>query len=127
MQTMPGSLAITPKETLGSKAKAASPVSGDCSGLPLTHGHNFLIVVDCYTDWPDIVHMGHDTTTTQLNKALLGVFRRTGEPDIVLSDEHPSLHLNVSETSQRNGDFTIAYPHPCTHRATAKLSQQSSP
>ena len=26
-------------------------------------GHEFLIMVDCYTDWADVVHMGRNTTT----------------------------------------------------------------
>ena len=54
-------------------------------------GHDFLIVVDCHTDWPDIIHMGHDTTATKLNQTLLGVFCRTGVPDAMWSDEGPQF------------------------------------
>ena len=25
------------------------------------NNHGLLIMVDCFTDWPDFVHMGHDT------------------------------------------------------------------
>ena len=39
----------------------------------------------------------------------------------------PSLHLNISRTSQRKEDFTITHPHPCTYKATGKLSPQSNP
>ena len=27
-------------------------------------GHNYLITVDCYIDWPDITPMRHNTTTS---------------------------------------------------------------
>ena len=63
-------------------------------------GHNFLIIVDCHTDWPDIIHMGNNTTTPRLITTLLNVFCRTGAPDIVWSDQGPQF------TSKLFLDFT---------------------
>ncbi len=54
-------------------------------------GHQFLIVVDCCTDWPEIIHMGKDTTANRLNSVLLGVFSRYGVPDIIWSDQGPQF------------------------------------
>lgn len=51
----------------------------------------FLILVDCYLDWPDIVHKGHNTTTPQLITALKKAFCCTGAPDIVWSDQGPQF------------------------------------
>ncbi len=33
-------------------------------------GRDFLFLVDCYTDWPDVVYMGANTTTPRLLTAL---------------------------------------------------------
>ena len=54
-------------------------------------GQNFLITVDCYTDWPDIIHMGNNTTAPQLINTLLRTFCHTGAPDIVWSDQGPQF------------------------------------
>ena len=46
-------------------------------------GNEFLIMVDCSTDWPDIIHMGRNTTTPRLIAALKQAFCRSGVPDVV--------------------------------------------
>ena len=89
---MPGSPTISPKGPLIQKPKLHYPFQE----IAVTSAHTqdatyFLIVVDCWTDWPDFVHMGHDTTTVQFIKALLGAFRHTRTPDVVLSDEGPQF------------------------------------
>lgn len=63
-------------------------------------GQQFLIIVDCRSDWPEIVHMGKNTTTSRLTSALLGVFSRYGAPDIIWSDQGPQF------TSQMFQDFS---------------------
>lgn len=54
-------------------------------------GKNYLILVDCYSDWPDIVPMGTTTNTASLISALRQSFCRTGVPDIVWSDQGPQF------------------------------------
>ena len=54
-------------------------------------GHDFLIIIDCFTDWPEIVHMGRNTTTPRLLIALRQAFCRSGAPDIVWSDQGPQF------------------------------------
>ena len=44
-------------------------------------GHDFLILVDCCTDWPEIFHMGRDTTVPQLLTALRQAFCCSGWSD----------------------------------------------
>ena len=48
---------------------------------------DYLIMVDCYSDWPDIIPMGQDTSASHLTKAVRQSFCRTGVPDIFCSDE----------------------------------------
>ena len=47
---------------------------------------DFLILVDCYSNWPDVIHMGHNITTLRLITALKKYFCRSGVPDILWSD-----------------------------------------
>jgi hypothetical protein len=79
------------KEPIITKPKPARPfqeVAGDfcCYG-----GKNYLILVDCFSDWPDIIPMGRDTTTAKLVSALRQSFCRTGVPDVVWSDQGPQF------------------------------------
>ena len=92
-------LPANPKEPITQKPKPGRPFQEIAVDFCSHAGHDFLIVVDCYTDWPDIIHMGHDTTAMQLNKTLMGVFCRTGAPDAVWSDEGPQF------TSKLFNDF----------------------
>ena len=59
-------------------------------------GRNFLIIVDCKTDWPDIIEVGKDMTATKLSASLRDHFCRTAVPDLMWSDGGPqftSQHL----------------------------------
>ena len=52
-----------PKEPLIMKQRPSRPFQEIAIDFCSYAGHDFLIVVDCHTDWPDIIHMGHNTTT----------------------------------------------------------------
>ena len=54
-------------------------------------GRQFFIFVDCKTNWPDIIEMGKDTTTTRLTSALRDQFCRTAVPDSLWSDGGPQF------------------------------------
>ncbi len=54
-------------------------------------GRQFLIVVDCRTDWPDVIEMGNDTTTPKLIYALRDHLCRTAVPDVLWSDGGPQF------------------------------------
>ena len=55
-------------------------------------GRNYLIMVDCCTDWPSIQIMRKDVTTKFLITALRDYFSRTAIPDILWSGgDHNSL------------------------------------
>ena len=59
-------------------------------------GREFLIMVDCFTDWPDIVYMGSNTTTPRLIAALKAYN--------VWSDQGPQ---NCSGTLPKNGVSSV--------------------
>ena len=81
------------REPLLPKSRPERPfqeVAGDfCSHA----AHDFLILVDCYSDWPEIIAMGHSTTAPRLAMALKKSFCHTGVPDIFWSDQGPCTAL----------------------------------
>ena len=49
-------------------------------------GKEFLIIVDCKTDWPEVVHMGNNTQSFKLINVMTDFFCRTSIPDVIWSD-----------------------------------------
>ena len=80
-----------PKEPLVVKPRPARPFQEIAMDFCSYGGHDFLILVDCCTDWPEIFHMGRDTTVPQLLTALRQAFCRSGAPDVVWSDQGPQF------------------------------------
>ena len=62
-------------------------------------GQQYLIMVDYFSDWPEIIPMKTSTTTTKLVLSLKSSFCRTGVPDKVWTDQGPQF------TSQAFQDF----------------------
>ena len=54
-------------------------------------GKNFLILIDCKTDWPDIIEMGKETAAIKLIAILRDHFCRTAAPDLIWSDGGPQF------------------------------------
>lgn len=74
------------KEPIIPKAKPARPFQELAGDFCTFGGKDYLVLVDCYTDWPDIIPMRLDTTTTSLLSVLRQSFCRTGVPDFIWSD-----------------------------------------
>ena len=55
------------------------------------NGRDYLIMIDCYTDWPSIQVMRQNTTTRFLIIALREYFSRTAVPDVIWSDGGPQF------------------------------------
>ena len=85
------SLPSNPKEPIIHKPKPVRPFQEIAVDLCSHAGQQYLISVDCHTDWPDILPMGNNTSATQLTKALRGCFCRTGVPDKLWSDQGPQF------------------------------------
>ena len=84
-------LPSNPKEPIVSKPKPLRPFQEVAVDFCTYGGKQFLIIVDCYTDWPDIIPMGTNTTTHHLITALCSIFCRTAIPDILWSDGGPQF------------------------------------
>lgn len=80
-------------------------------------GHMFLVVVDAYAKWPEIVMTSASTTTVTCN-VLRGLFARYGLPEVLVSDNGPCFtSAEFSLFIQRYGirhKFSPPY-HPATN------------
>ena len=81
-------------------------------------GKQFLVLVDCKTDWPDIIAMGRDTTTTKLAATLRDHLCRTAAPDLLWSDGGPQF-TSRELADMVCGPCNVRPPHT-TPKATAK-------
>ena len=62
------------KEPMVSKHILDRPFQQVAADFASYGGKQFLILVDCKTDWPDIIEMGKDTTTAKLSTTLRDYF-----------------------------------------------------
>ena len=90
-------------------------------------GNEFLIMVDCFTDWPDIIHMGRNTTTPRLMAALKQAFCRSGVPDVLWSDQGPqfSSRLFRDFSSEWGFQHTTSSPRYPQSNGKAEASVKS--
>lgn len=70
------------KETLISKPLPERSFQQMAADIGSYAGRQFLIVVNCKTDWPDIIDLGKDTTASHLIESLQDQFCRTAVPDL---------------------------------------------
>ena len=79
------------KEPITLKERPLRPFQEIAIDLCSYAGHDYLITVDCYTDWPDITPMKSNTTTSQITTALQQGFCKTAILDIIWSDGGPQF------------------------------------
>ena len=89
-----------PKESLISKPRPARPFQETAADVCYHAGRNYLVFVDCFTDWPTVVPMGKCATSTNLITAARELFGRTAVPDVFCSDGGPQF------TSHQFQDFS---------------------
>ena len=109
-----------PKEPIVTKPRPSRPFQEIALDFCSYAGHNFLITVDCYTDWPDIVHMGRNTTTSHLINILLKAFCRTGAPDIVWSDQGPQFTSKLFQEFSNEWGFRHITSSPMYPQSNGK-------
>ena len=109
------------KEPITCKPTPARPfqeVAGDfCSYA----GQDYLILVDCYSDWPDIIPMGHNTTTSRVVTVIRQSFCRTGVPDIFWSDQGPQFTAQPFQEFSKKWGFKHVMSTPTYPQSNGKV------
>ena len=81
-------------------------------------GRTYLIIVDCYTDWPAIISLDHGTTASHLISHIRQSFCRTAIPDILWSDGGPQF--TSADFAQRWG-FVHKFSSPRYPQSNGKV------
>ncbi len=88
-------------------------------------GHMFLVVVDAYSKWPEVV-ITNSTTSTQTIEILRTIFGRNGVPEQLVSDNGPCFTSQEFQTfMKRNGikHITSAPFKPSTNGLAERFVQ----
>ena len=109
--------ASLPKEPILLKPKPTRPFQEIALDFVLTQLTNFISFVDCFSDWPEIIHGRQHCNTSPTQQ----IFCRSGAPDIVWSDRAPQFTSNFFLWS---GASCLPLPTP---RVSAKQKQLLSP
>ena len=109
------------KEPIISKPKPTRPFQEVSADFCCYGGQNYLILVDCFTDWPEIIPMGHDTTAMHLVKILRQSFCRTAIPDILWSDGGPQFTSKCFQEFSRQWGFTHKTSSPYYPQSNGKI------
>ena len=83
-------------------------------------GQQYLILVDCFSDWPDIIQMGHNTTAPQLTSALRASFCRSGVPDTFWSDQGPQFTSKTFQDFAKQWGFEHITSSPTYPQSNGK-------
>ena len=109
------------KEPIISKLNPNRPFQEIVGDFCSYAAQDYLVLVDCYSDWPDIIPMGHDTTAPHLIKVLRQSFCRTGVPDIFWSDEGPQFTSNKFSEFALKWGFTHIISTPRYPKSNGKI------
>jgi hypothetical protein len=75
-------------------------------------GQQYLITVDCYSDWPEITPMTTNTTTTRLTSSLKSSFCRFGVPDKLWTDQGPQFTSKAFQDFAKQWGFSHVTSSP---------------
>ena len=76
-----------PKESLIQKPKPERPFQEIALDFCQKNGLDFLVAVDCMTDWPEVWHFPRGTKAWRLINVMRDLFSRTAIPDVLWSDQ----------------------------------------
>ncbi len=99
------SLPSQQKEPISLKSTPQRPFQEIAANFCSYAGQQYLITVDCYSDWPDITPMMTSTTTARLLSSLRSSFCRTGAPDKLWTDQGPQFTSQAFQSFAKQWGF----------------------
>ena len=84
-------------------------------------GKQFLILVECFTDWPEVIPMGQITSTHHRIQTLRQTFCRTTIPDVLWSDCGPQFTANIFKTFATQWGFSHLTSSPRYPQSNGKI------
>jgi len=117
---------LQPREPLITKPRPTRPFQEIAVDFFTYGGQQFLVIIDCYTDWPEIIQMGKKTTTSHLIAALLDNFCRRGVPDTVWSDQGPQFTSHMFQAFNKEWGFKHVMSSPTYPQSNGKAESACS-
>ena len=114
-------LPSNPREPITIKPRPGRPFQELAADFCSYASQDFLILVDCHSDWPDVIHMGHNTTTLRLITALKKDFCRSGVPDILWSDQGPQFTSKIFQDFSKEWGFQHITSSPHYPQSNGKI------
>ena len=114
-------LSSHPKEPLIQKPKPLRPFQEVAADYCSYGGKQFLILVDCFTDWPEVIPMGQNTSTHHLIQTLRQTFTRTAIPDVLWSDCGPQFTANTFKNFTKQWGFSHLTSSPRYPQSNGKI------
>ena len=109
-----------PKEPLQPKPRPSYPFQEVAVDFCQHAGRYYLIIVDCYSDWPTIVPMGRDITTSRLIAAVRELINCTAVPDVFWSDGGPQFRSKQFQEFTKQWGFTSSISSPYYPQSNGK-------
>jgi len=107
-----------PRELIVSKTRPSHSFQEIAIDFCYYGGQTFLIIVNCFMDWPYIIPMGHGTTASHLIQVMRQAFCCTTIPDILWSDNGPQFTSKLFQNF--SGVSFIGLHYPIIHKVMAK-------
>ena len=114
------------KEPIIHKVRPTCPFQEIAMDLCSYAEQDYLIIVDCYTDWPAIIPMTHNTHP-QIITALRQAFCRTAIPDIIWSDGGPQFTSNKFNQFSQQWGFLHKTSSPYHPQGNVKIKSMVKP
>jgi transposase InsO family protein len=108
------------REPITHKPRPSQPFQAIAADFCSFAGREYLITVDCYTDWPDIIPMSNNTTAKQVLSVLKASFCRTGIPDQIWTDEGLRFMSKSFQEFAHQWDFDHSTSSPRYPRSNGK-------
>ena len=110
-----------PREPLITKPRPTRPFQEIAVDFFTYGGQQFLVIIDCYTGWPEIIQMGTNTTASHLIAALLDNFCRCGVPDTFWSDQGPQFSSHMFQAFTKEWGFKHVMSSPTYPQSNGKV------
>ena len=115
-----------PKEPLRPVTTPARPWEMVGSDLFMLNNENYLMVVDYYSRYPEVAHLGRDTSAQHVIDKMKEIFARHGIPDYLVSDNGPQYSSSLFTDFVRAYDFkhiTSSPRYPRSNGAAERMVQ----
>ena len=110
-----------PKEPLVNKPRPTRPFQEIAADFCHHVGQCYLVIVDCFTDWPTVISLGTSATSRDLISATRELFSHLAVPNVFWSDGGPQFTFKQFQNFLNDGGLITKYCPLTTHKAESTV------